>query len=886
MKPKSQNTSPPKWAVRFFRWYCNDHLSEAVLGDMEELYERRQLKMGKRKADFLFLWNVLLFLQPFAIRKESKSTTYNTIAMLENYFKITWRTMSRQKMYAAIKIGGFAIGLAACMIIFLFIRNEVSYDKRFAGSSIFRMYNDFGGTTPAKWTSLPPSVAQIVKNDFPEIEKTARLIPQKWFNAGSNLFRRDDRTENAYEEGFAYADNDLLEILEIPMVYGSKQTALAKQNSIVISKRIADKYFPNEDPTGKIIILNENKTRPFVIGGVMEDFPENSHIHFDFFITLSGKEFWPGEQTDWCCWNYDTYIQLRPDASPEALQKKLISVRDNYLIPYLKKNGDQSVSDIKQYHAFGLQPVQDIYLNTGGVQDELRHGDSRYVWLFGGIAVFILILAGINFINLTTAKSANRSKEVGLRKVVGSGRGYLIRQFLSESIVYSFISFAIGIMIVVLALPFFNTLSGKQLFIPWATWWWVPMLAGAVIIIGVLAGIYPAFYLSSFKPADVLKGSTSLGSKSSKLRSAMVVFQFTTSIILIIGTFVVYRQMNYILTTKIGFDKEQVIMIEGANTLDKQQLTFKNELLQLSSVKSVTISDYLPVNGTTRDQNGFWREGKTKEEKGVYGQKWIVDEDYIPTLGMKLTEGRNFDIKLASDSQAIIINQAMVKEFGFKNPIGERITNNNGNYTVIGVLENFNYESMKGQIRSLCFVMERGGSIVSVKVKSASIAEDIQSLNKMWNKFMPNQPFRYSFLDERYARMYEDVDRMGNIFAGFALLAIMVACLGLFALSAFMVEQRSKEISIRLVMGASVKSIFRLLTQNFVTLVLISFAIATPVSWYMMQRWLEDYTYKITITWDVFILAGLISVVIALLTVSYQSITAALANPADKLRSE
>jgi putative ABC transport system permease protein len=879
-----QNASPPKWAIRFFRWYCHEHLSEAVVGDMLELYTRRRQKLGKRKADLLFIWNVLCFLQPFALKRKSNSSL-NQYAMFANYVKIAWRTMSRQKMYAGIKVGGFAIGLATCILIFLFIRNEISYDEHLANQHIYRLYNDWRGPDGGRWTAFPANIHTILKNDYGEVEKAGRLIPYKWFNAGSNLLRRDDRVDNTYEEGFVYADNDLLDILQIPMVYGNRSNALAKPNSIVLSKKMSDKYFPNEDPVGKIVILNEEKTKPFLVGGVMKDFPANSHIHYEFLITLTNVEFWPGEQTSWCCWNYNAYLRLRPDAKVQAFEKKLTSMREIYLISHMEKEGDQSVADVKKYHFFGLQPVEDIYLKSGNMGDDLQHGDFRYVWLFGGIAVFILLLACINFINLSTAKSANRAKEVGLRKVVGSERCYLIRQFLVESLVYSFVSFALAIVLVIAVMPFFNSLSGKQLSLPWITWWFLPALLLTATFVGIVAGIYPAFYLSAFKPVEVLKGSVSRGSRSSAMRSTMVIFQFTTSIVLIIGTFIIYKQMNFILHTKLGFNKDQVIMIQGANTLEKRHDAFKHELKLLTEVENATSNNYLPVAGTNRDQNGFWKEGKQKIDKPVYGQFWYVDEDYLPTLGMKLVAGRNFDEKLKSDTASMIINQAMAKAMGYKKPVGERMGNGR-TYNVIGMVEDFHFETMKGEIRPLCMVMGKGGNIVSVKVKSKNVANVLQSINKVWDKFMPHQPFRYTFLDESYARMYDDVDRMGRIFASFAGLAIIVACLGLFALSAFMVEQRSKEISIRLVMGASVRNIFKLLTQNFVKLVLVSFVIAAPISWYMMNKWLEDYKYKIIISWDVFMIAGVISVCIALLTISYQSISAALANPANRLRSE
>lgn len=875
---------PPTWAIKFFRWFCNDHLAEAVLGDMLELYQRRITLLGKRKADILFVCNVLQFIQPFALQRRSQYIQTNHITMFRNYFTITWRVMTRQKMYTGIKIGGFALGLATCIIIALFIRNELNYDQYYKDKArIFRIYGEYFGPETEKGTDFPAPIAQILKSDFPEVETAARLIPNNWFDAGSNLIRRDDQEENTYEEGFVYVDPELLSILEIQMAYGSQARALAQPNSMVLSKRIADKYFPGEDPTGKIMILNDNKSTPYVVGGVMQNFPATSHLQYDFLLTLANKEFWPGEQTNWCCWNYNAYIKIRPDADPVALEKKLVHIRDAYFVDYLVKTGNQEIENVKKNYFFRLQPVTDIHLWSEGIDDAVVRGDIRYVWLFGGIACFILLLACINFVNLTTARSANRAKEVGLRKVVGSLRKHLVRQFMTESLVFSFVSFVFAMALVVVMLPYFNILAAKTLTIPWMTGWFAPTLFASAVIIGILAGAYPSLYLSAFRPVEVLKGGVSRGSKNSKMRSAMVIFQFTTSIVLIIGTLVIYRQMNYILNTKIGYDKEQVILVHGANTLDNQQ-AFKDELRKLSFVRGVTVSDYLPVK-SMRDHNLFWRDGKSQEEKGIGAQKWYVDEDYLSTMGMKLVEGRNFNPEIASDSQAIIINQTMATAFNFKNPVGEKIMNWE-TYNVIGVVDDFNFESMKGAITPLCLVLGHGGSIVSVKLSPGNINAATQTITDVWNKFMPHQPIRYSFLDDNYAQMYEDVQRMGYIFGSFAFLAIVVACLGLFALSAFMVEQRSKEITIRRVLGASLDSIFRLLTKNFVALVLISFVVAAPLGWYMMQKWLEDYSYRVEITWDIFALSGVLSIVIALLTVSYQSLHAAMANPADNLRNE
>lgn len=805
--------------------------------------------------------------------------------MYKNYFTIAWRNMEFQKFYSFIKIGGFALGLATCIVIALFVRHELSYDKHYKDvDNIYRLYSEESGPDGGKWTAFPAPLASLVKDNFPEVELAARLIPYKWYNAGQNLVRRDDRLENTYEEGFAYADNALLEILEIPMIYGSKSNALLQPNTIVISKEKADKYFPGEDPVGKVLVLNNEKDASYTVGGVMEDFKPTSHLQFDFFLTLSGKEFWQGEQTSWCCWNYNPYIKLKPGTDYKAFESKLQSLKKVY-IDYLIKEKNQSVDDVRKYYSFRVQPVRDIYLHSDEIHDIIPHGDMRYIWMFGGVAVFILALACINFINLSTAKSANRAKEVGLRKVVGSHRAALVNQFLSEAILYSLVSFALAIAILSVGLPYFNMLAGKDIVVPWLEWWFIPMLFGAALFVGIVAGLYPSFYLSSFKPIDVLKGSVARGMKNSNLRSSMVVFQFTASIVLIIGTFVIYQQMKFILTTKIGYDKEQVLMIDGVQTLEDQQPTFKEELLKLSGIENVTLTQYFPVSGTKRDQNQFWRDGKSQEEKSIGAQAWWVDEDYIETMGMKIVQGRNFQKDFASDSSSIIINEAMAKRFGFENPVGERIMNRQS-WTIIGVVADFNFGSMKEKIEPLCFMRGDRGSIAAVKLNTEDMQSAISNVSTVWKKFLPHQPLRYSFLDESYARMYDDVRRTGNIFASFAILAIIVACLGLFALSSFMVEQRRKEISIRLVLGASLENIFRLLTSHFMKLIFISLILAIPLAWYVMQQWLADYEYKISIGWDIFVLAGILSMVIALSTVSYQALRAALANPANSLRSE
>ncbi len=883
MTPK--HTRPPILANRLLQWFCSDKVLETLQGDLHELYWKRCQSGSIAAAKFYFIMEVLDVCRPFAWKKMSNNSIY--ITMFRNYFKVAWRNLLKYKMYSFIKIGGFAIGISAFILISLFVREELSYDKYYKDvDRLYRVVNVFDSPSETeKWVAFPAQIGEVLHTSFPEVEMAARLIPYNgWFDAGNNQFRRIDRDQSVYEEGFAYADPELLEVLEIPMVYGSRENALSEVNAIVLSRKKAEKYFPGENPVGKTILLNDETEEPFVVGGVMEDFPTNSHLQFEFFITLYEREFWPGEQTNWCCWNYNAYVKLLPNSDPLALEEKLLLIRDQFIVKYMEERGNQGAEDTKKYHAFDLQPVKDIYLHSTDLHNPTTGGSMAIVWLFSAIAIFVLILACINFVNLSTAKSANRAKEVGMRKVVGSFKSHLIQQFLTESFLVCFISVLLGLGLTMLLLPFFNDMALKQLVIPWSEWWFVPTVVAFVLVITLLAGLYPSFYLSAFRPIDVLKGSLSRGSKNSVLRNIMVIFQFATSIVLIVGALLVQDQLQYIMNKELGFDKEHVLMIQGANTLGEQRRAFKEELKNLAEVKSVAASSYFPVEGTRRDQNQFWLDGRSELDKPVGAQRWQVDVDYIETMGIKLVEGRNFT-EMASDSSAIIINQRMAKQLNLENPIGAKIMNWE-TWTVIGVMEDFHFETMKSEIRPVGLVRREFGDIVAVKLQSNNISGLLSTIDQKWSEFMPNQPIRYTFLDESFARMYDDISRTGKVFTSFAVLAIIVACLGLFGLSAFMVEQRSKEISIRKVLGASFQVIFQLLTLNFVRMILIALVIAVPLAIYLMTDWLADFEYAVPIGWKVFAWAGLLVTVIAMVTVSFESIKAAVLNPVKGLRSE
>ncbi len=894
MHPDSDHM-PPQFAQRFLLWFLRNDLAEEVLGDLEEKFYDQLEEKSSFRAKLNYWFQVFHYLRPFAIRK-SKSIYLNHYAMFQSYFKIGWRNLSRQKMYSSIKIGGFAIGIAACLLIALFIHQELSYDRYFPnGDRIYRVFreatfNEYSG----KGAFFPSPFAATLQEDYPEIELAGSYNQVPLFGAGSNEVRRADKPESSHEDNIVFADQSLLDIFHVPFLYGNPANALSEPNTIVITKSKADKYFPDEGPLGKILILNNDASKQYTVTGVVSDFPVTSHFRYDFLISLTGKEFYPGEMTNWRNDNYFTYILVREGTDVAALEQKLSAMIENYFLPPRIEAGQaEDIAWVKSM-SFGLQPVQDIYLNIDEISDNLNHGDIRYILLFGAIAIIILLIACMNFINLSTARSANRAREVGIRKVVGSQRGSLIKQFLTESFIFSFFSFAIGIALAALLLPYFNLLFAKSLVFPWNEWWWISGLIAGPLLTGLLAGFYPAFYLSSFKPIKVLKGNVSQGgrrsgSKTSSMRNALVIFQFTISIILIVSTLIIDRQMYYILNKKLGFDKDQILLLQGTHTLADKINTFKNELLRLPHVSSASISGYLPVEGegVNRNNGGWTKEGMNPEE-AVSGQQWSVDPNYVKTMGLNIVQGRDFSALMPSDSQAVIINKSLAKALNFEDPIGKQIANYLGEWTVIGVVEDFHFESLKKEIRPLGMYIRPSLNTVAVKINTTTtdMAAMIQSVTTLWNEFSPNQSIRYTFLDQGYAQMYDDVRRIGSIFKIFAILAIIVACLGLFALSSFMIEQRGKEISIRLVLGASINNIFILLTRNFLKLVLIALIFAIPIAWYMMQRWLEDYKYRIHINWNVFLLAGLMAALIAILTISYQSIRAALMNPVDSLRSE
>ena len=819
--------------------------------------------------------------------------------MLQNYLTIALRNLQKQRFYTFINIFGLAVGVASCLVIVLFVAYELSYDKHYENASrIYRINGEIKfGATHYRIATVAAPFGEALVTDFPEIETYVRFR-----NHGSYLVKAKETDTNIKEDRVIYADSTYFKVFSTNVIEGDPNTALNDNNSVAISESMARKYFPNGNALGQSLILDNKQNCK--VTAVFRDMPENGHFKFDILISMTGLA--ESKETTFLSNNFNTYVLLRAGANVAALQAKLPGFVEKHFGPQLTSMLGSEFS-LEKFEGAGnileytLMPLTDIHLHSDRTAELAPNGDITYVYLFAAIATFILVIACINFMNLSTARSANRAKEVGVRKVMGSMRAHLVRQFLTESILVCIAAFAIAVGLAHIALPIFNDLSQKSLHLPFDNSFFYLLLLGGAMIVGFMAGLYPSIFLSAFKPVDVLKGRIAMGMKSGLIRSGLVVFQFTISILLVIGTLTVQRQLNYIQEKKVGFQKDQVIIIKDAYALGDRVDAFMDESRRLSFISSATLSGFLPVSGSNRSDNTYWPEGKQPTQENLVGmQNWQVDQHYVKTFGMNMIEGRFFSEEFPSDSGAMVINQsAAQKFFPGSDPVGKRIAtfdrmNPDGTpdansvvaYEVIGVVEDFHFESLKRNITPLAFLLQKNSGMVAMRFEAKDTKQVISGIESIWKNIAADQPFQYSFLDEDFGRMYSGEQRLGRIFVIFAGLAIVIACLGLFALTSFTAEQRTKEIGIRKVLGASTGSIVVLLSTEFGKLIVIAFVIATPLAWLGVQKWLESYTYKVEIGVAIYALAGLVSFAIAWLTMSFQSIKAATASPAHALKSE
>ncbi len=814
--------------------------------------------------------------------------------MYKNYIKIALRNIQKYKGYSFINILGLAIGMAACVLILLFVRYELSYDKHNEHSDrIYRLerrYLASDGSIAGGFATLAPSFAPFLEKDFPQMEHIMRM-----FDPGNTLIRYEDH--KFIEDRFYFAEHDIFEVFTIPLIQGDSKTALSEPNSLVISESMAEKYFPDKDPIGKQVKVDQHGL--FQVTGVMRDTPPNSHAHFDFlasYITLKG--LYGSSENDYFLGTRNfsdnvvhIYMRLARSIDLEKIKSGIPAFLDEYM--GTRKDRDGNIIRASQNTTILFRKILDIHLHSNTRSEHEPNSDYRYVVLFTIIAIFVLIIACINFMNLSTARAAKRAKEVGLRKVVGADRRLLMSQFLGESFLTALIAMSLALVFVGLLLSAFSSFSGrvldlKLLLDPHG----IILLLCVFFLTGVASGFYPAIYLSSFSPATILRGEVTRGRRGAMMRKALVVFQFAISIALIVCVGVVSRQMRYLQNADLGFDRDNIVLIPADNVIKQNWRQFKQALVSSPNVVQVTLSKRAPT-GMLGDAPGFRTKvyGEAKAST-IYMPHNRVEHDFFKTYGMKIIAGRDFSIEHSTDaSEAFIINELAVKQLGWKTPeeaLGAPMSvPGRKQGSVIGVVANFNYESLHNEIVAIVsYVVPQQANTVSIRITAGKTGEALKHAEGVWARLHPESAFTYDFLDDRIAELYRNETRMMQMFGYFSLFAIFIASLGLFGLASFTAEQRTKEIGIRKVMGATLSSILFLLSKEFTKWVLVANIIAWPVAFLAMRGWLNNFAYRITIGWMEFVVAGVLTFLIALLTVSYQSIKAGLANPADSIRYE
>ncbi|WP_242093929.1 ABC transporter permease [Aestuariivivens sediminicola] len=810
--------------------------------------------------------------------------------MIKNFIRIAWRNLLKNKGFTAINIIGLSLGIGCFIVIAMFVSDELSYDKHNAHiDNLYRVHSDivFGGTELIMALSSDP-MGETLKRDYPDVEQYARVFAA----SGSKLIK--NKNEYIEENSVVHADSTLFDVFTLPAIAGNTKTALNEPNTVVITESTAIRYFGSaQEAVGEFLETNDNTRTLYEVTAVIEDMPKNAHFRRDFFFSMDNVEYGYG---NYLSHNFYTYVRLRDGADYKAFNANFPEVIDKYIVPQAQQYMQiESMDDFEKggnYLSYALFPVKDIHLKSSRYAELSANSNIQYVYIFSAVALFILILACINFMNLTTARSSGRAKEVGIRKVLGTGKKALIGQFLTESILISILALIIGLLFVKLSLGWFNGMSGKEMEMSnLLTPEFIIFLILFPFMVGTFAGIYPAFFMSRFQPVTVLKGKLGTGHKKNTLRNFLVIFQFTTSIILIVGTVVIYKQLNYIQNSKVGFNKEQMLLVNNSGVPQETRKSLRDEIEQLTDVVSASFAGFLPVSDSSRSDTTFSTEAVMTESNGFNMQFWPVDYDYLDNMEMEMLEGRFFSREFGSDSMSVVLNETAVQLSGLKDPVGKNLyqTNARGDvYTVkiIGVVKNFNYESLRENVGALSFRLADNSWVSAYRFKTADVAGLVDTIEAKYKEVAPGMPFNYSFMDESFDNMYRQEQRVGSVAVTFAILAIIIACLGLLGLATYIAEQRTKEIGVRKVLGASVTNIVKMLSKDFVKLVLIAFLIASPIAWWFMNKWLQDFAYRINLDWWIFAVVGLLALLVALFTLSFQAIRAALSNPVNSLRME
>jgi putative ABC transport system permease protein len=882
-----KSVQPPYLFLRFFRWFCHPKLRDSIEGDLIELYVERVREGGKRKADLKFVRDVLLLFRPSIIKQAEGYRQLNNYGMIKSYFKIGWRNLIKNKVLFAINTTGLALGIATCLIIMLFVLDELSFDRyNTKADQIVRIVlkgkmND----EIIKEAVTPAPVAPTLAKEFPEVLEGTRLrrMGSPKITYRNNTFRNSK---------LAFVDPNFFQVFSLPFLKGNPKTALSQPHTIVLTEEQALTFFGNEDPINKFLDFKESGEQ-FQVTGVIEKVPANSHFHFDLFASMEGMA--DAKVDNWMASSYFNYLLLSEGTDIQEFERKLPAIVTKYMGPQVAQMGMSYEKFKENGNEVGLfiQPLASIHLYSDCADySELEaRGDVKAVYIFGAVALFMLLIACINFMNLSTAGSTKRSKEIGVKKVLGSQRIQIAQQFLIESFITVLVSMIVALVLVTLALPKFNQLSSKVLEMDFLLNPNVLMALGLLLIgITLFAGSYPAFFLSSVKPMVALKSKIMSGGNTKGIRSALVVFQFVVSACLILAIIIVNQQMSFIQNKTIGYDRDQLIVLRESYLLGKNVNAFKNQLLSDARIENVTVSAFVPAGPTDNNMTGAYpgQQSEAVRRTLVYN----IDDRYLTTMGMKLTMGRNFSPIADNDSSNVIINETAVKTFGLgDNPLGQTLTvgiDDNGverSLTIIGIVKDFHFRSLHETIAPLIMLNNPYGGLI-IRTRTKEIAPLLASMEAQSKAFQMEEPFSYALLDELYNETHLSEQKMGSILKIFAAFTIFVACLGLFGLVTFTAEQRIKEIGIRKVLGASVPQIMSILSKDLILLVGTSFVIAFPVGFYLMDRWLQDFAYRIDIQWWAYALAGLITLLIAFITMSFKTIKAAYANPVDSLRTE
>jgi putative ABC transport system permease protein len=806
--------------------------------------------------------------------------------MFRNYLKIALRNLRKYKAISFINLFGLTVGLASCLLILTYILHEVSYDRHHPNADrTFRLSRSFHteeGAVSLHLGAIAPPFGHYLTNEFPEIEKMTRLLSN-----GNTSFVFEDK--RFYENSVFFADQHLPDVFHLDMVKGNPRTALQQPFSIMITEEVAKKYFGNADPLNKLVKLDNNL--PCKVAGVYKAFPSNTHLHPDVLIsfnTLKDSSIYGEEalRTNWGNNSFLTYIVLPKNVDAKKFEARLPGFIDKYMhFP----NEPPGFAGSKTTHLY-LTPLLDIHLRSHLDYEAEENGDIKRVCIFAIVALFILLIACINYMNLSTARSVLRAKEIGIRKAIGAERREIILQFLSESVLLSWVAILLALGLTAAALPRLNTFSGLQLRMASLLQWEILLpLFLTPFIVGILSGLYPALFMSSFEPVKVLKGLFKINGDLS-LRKALVVTQFAVSIVLIISTAIVFRQLRYMQEASLGFDKDRIITMFNTPAFGNSFESFRQDLLQHAGIKDVGRSSRIP-SGRLLDAMGIAiPAGDTMKPLQLDVKYLSVDYNFIPTYGLKLLAGRNFSSAFATDSSNFVVNEAALKAIGYSSPqaaINREVEYGGVKGRIIGVVSDFHFESMHQKIPAMLMAVNPGKyGRISIKLAGANLAATMETIETTWKKYLPQVPYDYTFLDESFARLYDAEQRQKTIFSVFAGIAIFIACLGLFGLSAFTISQRIKEIGIRKVLGAEVSSIVGLLSMDFLKLVGIAALIAFPIAWYAMYNWLNDFAYRISIPWWIFLLAAVVACAVAFLTIAWQAIRAATANPVKSLRTE